>query len=301
VTNQDRSKTSWTVSELLVWTEKFFRGRGVPAPRLDAELLLSSVLGGGRMGLYTEYEKPVEPAERAQFRSLVERRATREPVAYLTGVKEFYSLRFTVSPAVLIPRPETEHLVDEGVAYLRTLEERETPPRVLDLGAGSGNISVALASQCPRAQVDAIDVSDDAIAIASGNATDNDVGERVRFLRGDLFDALPTDAGRYDLIVSNPPYVAGGEFDTLMDDVRCFEPRLALVDEKSPSKDGLGFYRAIAESVREHLADDGIVLVEVGDAQAVAVAAMFSEAGLSETRLVRDYAGINRVVRATSA
>ncbi len=301
VTEQDPAKTSWTVAELLDWTERFFRGHGVPTPRLDAELLLSSVLGGGRLRLYTEHVKPVEPEERGRFRTLVERRAAREPVAYLTGVKEFHSLRLTVSPAVLIPRPETEHLVDEGVEHLRKFEKREAPPHVLDLGTGSGNIAIALAFECPYAQVDAVDVSEEAIAIAVRNAEDHNVSTRVRFLHGDLFDALPVNPGRYDLIVANPPYIAASEFDTLMDDVRRFEPRLALVDEKSPDRDGLGFYRVIAASARRHLTTDGVVLVEVGETQAGAVAAMFSRSGFCDAQLIRDHAGVARVVRSVSA
>ena len=299
VSDQRAAKQKWTVAELLDWTEGFFRSREIPTPRLDAELLLSSVLVGGRLKLYTDYSKPVDPKERARFRELVERRAKREPVAYLVGVREFYSLRFTVSPAVLIPRPETEHLIDESVEILNA--DPETPKRVLDLGTGSGCIAITIASQCPDASVVAVDIDERAIDIARRNAADNGVQDRVEFRQGDLFAALSPDDAPFDVVVSNPPYVSAREFSTLMDDVRSFEPRLALVDERSTTHDGYGFYDAIADGVGSYLTPQGVVLVEVGDGQADEVVRRFGARGFSKTRLVRDYGGINRFVIATSA
>jgi release factor glutamine methyltransferase len=299
---EDTART-WTVAELLGWTESYFRKLGLPTPRLDAELLLASALGGGRLRLYTDYHKPVEPLERVRFRELVQRRARKEPVAYITGVKEFYSLRLTVSPAVLIPRPETEHLVEAAIDFLKPLAEREAPPRVLDLGTGSGNIAVSIAHEVPRARVDAVDVSSEALALARRNAVDHGVAERVRFWCGDLFAALPAapEVPRYDVVVSNPPYVAASEIDGLMADVRSFEPRQALLDSKSASGNGLGFYRAIAADAPTHLDPLGSVLVEVGDGQAREVERIFSDHGLGRTRRIKDYAGIERVVTAEHA
>ena len=311
VSDQRAAKQKWTVAELLDWTEGFFRSREIPTPRLDAELLLSSVLGGGRLKLYTDYSKPVDPKERARFRELVERRAKREPVAYLVGVREFYSLRFTISPAVLIPRPETEHLVDEALEFLRSLDNRSDSPRVLDLGTGSGNIAVAIASECDRARVTAVDVSTEALDLARRNASEHGVLDRLELLHGDLFDALGPDTAPFDLIVSNPPYIAANEMDTLMDDVRLFEPHQALLDIKSPARDGLGFYHAIAARLSSHLAAKGAVIVEVGEGQADAVAGILlnglrSDLSTTEqvgpsTRTVHDYSGVNRIVQATSA
>lgn len=290
--SQDYSPSkNWTARELLDWTEGYFRQRDIPSARLDAELLLASVLGVDRLGLLTkEFEQVVDDEARAVFRDFVKRRGLKEPVAYLTGEKEFYSLPFKVTPAVLTPRPETEHLVDEALAIA------PDAARILDLGTGSGNIAVALAANLPGARVTAVDISPQALELARENAELNNVATRIDFIPGDLCAALDDGTPPFDLIVSNPPYIAGAEEETLMDDVRLFEPRIALIDSRSPESDGLGFYRAILDQIAGRLAENGTLIVEVGEKQGAKVINMFEEAGFTKTSITRDYAKVPRII-----
>ncbi len=296
--NQEHSpRKDWTARELLEWTEGYFHRQQIPSARLDAELLLARALGVDRLGLLTlKFEELVDEETRAVFRELVKRRGKKEPVAYLTGEKEFYSLPFEVTPAVLTPRPETEHLVDEALALIRELPQQR--PRILDLGTGSGNISVSIAANSPGAEITAVDISPEALEVARRNAEKNNVGERIRFLEGDLFAALPVGTAPFDLVVSNPPYIAAAEEEGLMEDVRLYEPRIALVDSQSPDGDGLGFFRSICQGLEDWLAGEGAVIVETGDSQAENVGQLFEAQGLRNVSITRDYAKIPRVVLA---
>lgn len=278
----------WTVLKLLRWTTDYFAGRGIDSPRLDAELLLAANLGLDRVGLYVNFERPLQADELAAFREQVRRRAGREPLAYILGQTEFWSLPLKVTPAVLIPRPETELLVEESLA-------RFTPAgRVLDVGTGSGALAIALAHERPGCSVTAIDVSAAALEVAGANARSNGVAERICFLQQDLA-TLP--AGPFGLIVANPPYIPSGEHASLMPEVRDFEPRLAL----DGGADGLDAYRALARQADNVLAQDGWLLVEVGIGQAAAVRELFAGAGLVDLFTARDLAGIERVVGAKKA
>ena len=296
---EDSRSKRWTVAELLRWTEDYFKKLQIPTPRLDAEILLACALGNTRLELYTGYQKLVEPDERTRFRSFVERRARREPVAYITGRREFYSLSLEVTSAVLIPRPETEHLVEVSLAEISKVPVStavDAPVRLLDLCTGSGNVAIAVAVNCPQAQVDAVDVSAQALEVARRNAEAHGVSGRVSFFQGDLFAALQEGVGRYRAIVSNPPYISGSEYPKLMDDVRLHEPRQALLDSKSPGGDGLGFYRAIARDAGPRLEEGGLLAVEVGEGQAAQVGEIFSASGWRVERTVKDFGGIERVV-----
>src|SRR3954469_9842263 len=197
---------TWTVRRLLEWTEDFLRKKGVESARLEAQILLAHALGCKKIDLYVRHEE--EPAEdkRAAFRETIKKRADGMPVAYLVGHREFYSLEFAVSPAVLIPRPETETLVMEALRRLKPL----AAPRVLDVGTGSGAIAVAIARQHKTARITAVDVSPTALAVATSNAQRHLVGDRIAFVEGDLF--APVGGQTFDLIVSNPPYIADAEF-----------------------------------------------------------------------------------------
>ncbi|MBI4600517.1 MAG: peptide chain release factor N(5)-glutamine methyltransferase [Planctomycetes bacterium] len=293
--------TVWTVQELLQWTADYFQRLGLPSARLDAEVLLAEALGKRRIELYTGYHMLVEPEERARFRAFVERRARREPVAYITGRREFYSLSFEVSPAVLVPRPETEHVVDAALARLKAPRPEGSasgPRRALDLGTGSGCIAVAIAANAPEVEVDAVDLSPEALAVARRNAEAHGVAARVRLHEGDLFAAVPPGAGPHEVIASNPPYISAAEYERLMDDVRLHEPRAALLDLKSPASDGLGSYRVIAAEAPARLEPGGLLAVEVGMGQAAAVRAILVAAGLVLGETLRDYGGIERVVTA---
>lgn len=273
----------WTVLKLVRWTADYFAGREIDSPRLDAELLLADTLGLDRVGLYLNFERPLQADELAGYREKVRRRASREPLAYILGRTEFWSLPFIVTPAVLIPRPDTELLVEEALPRLADAA------RVLDVGTGSGALAVALAHERPECTVTAIDVSAAALAVAAGNAGSNGVAERIEFLQADLA-ALPD--GPFDLVVANPPYIPSGELTTLMPDVRDFEPQLAL----DGGCDGLDAYRALARQTGAILAPGGWLLVEVGIGQAPAVQELFAGAGLTEIFISRDLAGIERVV-----
>ena len=273
----------WTVLKLLRWTADYFAGRGLDAPRLDAELLLAATLGLDRVGLYVNFERPLQADELAAYRERVRRRAGREPLAYILGQAEFWSLPLKVTPEVLIPRPETELLVEEALPRLSGRQQ------VLDVGTGSGALAIALAHERQELLVTAIDVSPAALAVAADNARSNGVAERIRFAQHDL-GLLPP--GPFDLIVANPPYVPSGELAALMPEVRDFEPQLAL----DGGIDGLDAYRALARQAGVVLTAAGWLLVEVGSGQAPAVQELFAGAGLKEIFVSRDLAGIERVV-----
>jgi release factor glutamine methyltransferase len=274
----------WTVLDLLKWTANFFAGKGIENGRLDAELLLAEILKLNRIGLYLNFDRPVNSDELTAFRALIERRARREPLAYILGRCEFWSLTFKVGPAVLIPRGDTETLVE---AALQVLPQGG---RLLDVGVGSGAIALAIAHERPDAAVEGIDLSPAALAIATENAQTLGVAARVTLRQGDLF-AL-NDSRPYDVIVSNPPYIAVGEQATLMPEVRDFEPALALF----AGADGLDCYRALIPAAKALLKSPGTLLVEVGAGQAAAVAELFAVAGFAEICTSRDLAGIERVV-----
>ena len=273
----------WTVLKLLQWTADYFRDKGIESPRLDAELLLSATLELDRVALYVNFERPLIADELARYREKVRRRADREPLQYILGETEFWSLPFSVNPAVLIPRADTEVLVEEA------LKEIDGCSSVLDVGTGSGAIAVALAHEKPEIKVTALDCSEDALEVARGNARRNGVVERVACLAGDL-NSLPP--GPFDMIVSNPPYIPSRDWEQLMPEVRDHEPRLAL----DGGDDGLEAYRRIAVQALKILSPGGWLLVEVGIGQAAVVSALFKAAGLTEVVQRDDYAGIPRVV-----
>jgi len=279
----------WTILELLRWTTGHFAAKGIESARLDAELLLAHALGTDRLRLYLEFEKPVLEEERARFRALVRRRGEeRVPVAYLTGAREFWSLPLAVTPDVLIPRPETETLVE---AVLARMPRRESPLSILDLGTGSGAIALALAKERPEAQLTATDVSDAALAVARKNAAALGLLERVRFASGDLFAAVRGE--RFDVIVSNPPYVAESEAPGLAPELR-HEPAAALF---APG-DGTALLRRIAAEAAGHLAPGGLLALELAPAQAGDVTQCLREAGFAALACHRDLAARTRAVSA---
>jgi len=285
---------TWTVGRLLAWTTDWLAARGSDAPRLDAEVLLAHVRGCPRIALYTAFDVPVGEAERARFRELVKRRGDGEPVAYLVGNREFFSLSFAVTPAVLVPRPETEGLVVRVLDLCRRPAGAAERPRVLDVGTGSGAIAVTLAKHLPQAEVVAGDVSAAALEVARGNAARHGVADRVEFVECDLLDH-PRLAGPWDVIVSNPPYVREDEFDALPRDVRMHEPRGALV--AGPT--GVEVVGRLAAAAAARLAPGGWLVVEVGPAVATAAAALLAaEAALEPGPTLKDLAGLPRIIQA---
>jgi len=280
----------WTVRELLKWTTDFLRKNNVEAAAFEARLLMGHALKCTPIEVVTRYDEEPVDAGRTAFRELIRRRVEGWPVAYLTGTKDFYLLSFDVTPAVLIPRPDTETLVQCALDLLKG----KAQPKVLDLGTGSGCIAISLAHRCKTAELTATDVSPDALAIAAQNAKKHTVGERVQFRKGDLFAAVPEGA-KYELIVSNPPYIAPSEIETLAPDVKDHEPRLAL----DGGPDGLAFYRRIAAEAGRFLEPGGTVAVEIGSTQATAVREIFAAVGgWSLGNTISDMAGRPRVIAA---
>lgn len=264
----------WTIKRILEWTTGYFRDKAIDSPRLDAELLLAHVLKCERIRLYMDYDKPLSPEERAAFRALVRRRAAYEPVAYILGEREFFSRSFEVNPAVLVPRPETEHLVEEVLGWAEGREQQ--PLRVLDIGTGSGALAVVLACELPQARVVATDISAEALEVARRNAERHGVAERVELRQGDLWaPARDEPPGSFDVIVSNPPYVETSVRASLMADVRDYEPHLALF----AGRDGLDVLRGLIPGVPKYLASPGIFACEYGSSQRDAVRGLMESAG----------------------
>jgi release factor glutamine methyltransferase len=278
---------AWTVRRLLAWTQEFLKKKGLETPRLDSEILLAHALGCPKIELYVRIDEEPPEAVRTAFREAIKKRAEGMPVAYLVGYREFYSLPFFVTPAVLIPRPETETLVMEALRLLKPMAE----PRVLDLCTGSGCVAVTIAKQHKTAKVVGTDISPEALAIATKNAERHSVTERVTLLQGDL--TTPIAGQAFDVVVSNPPYIAQSELPTLDPGVRNFEPMSAL----DGGPDGLDFYRRLAAEVPVILNPGGAVLVEIGPTQEAAVRDLFA-AQLEPGKTFKDQAGRPRVVTA---
>ena len=290
VAKQAQGKQIWTVVELIRWTANYLKEKGFGDARLEVERLLAHVLGCDRVGLYLQFDRPLTPEELARFKALLKRRLAHEPLQYVLGETEFHGLRLRVDRRVLIPRPETEQLVDV------CLEIFGPGPRarVLDVGTGSGNIVLALARSWPKADCVGADISAEALAVAEENARLNGLEDRVRFVRADLFSQDFADrVGRgFDLVVSNPPYVRPDEWEGLQPEITQYEPREALVAEP----DGLAFYRRLALLAPKLLRSNGVLAVEIGAAQAAEVREIFGERGLQQIELHRDLAGRDRVV-----
>jgi release factor glutamine methyltransferase len=280
----------WTVGRLLNWTRDFLKKKGSESPRLDAEVLLASVLQCDRVRLYTEFEDEVAEKARSSFRELVKRRSEGAPVAYLVGRKEFYSLSFAVSPAVLIPRPASESVVVEALAKLKGMEG----PRCVDVGTGSGCLALACLQHHKTARFVAIDLSPEALAIARGNAAKLELLDRVEFVEGDLLEPL-AEQSPFDLILSNPPYIATAVIPTLEAGVRDFEPHLAL----DGGPDGLRVVdRLIVQSI-PLLKAGGHLILEIGTDQESPVRSLIAarpEFDLAPT--IRDAANHPRVILA---
>ncbi len=277
----------WTIESVLRWATDDFRARGIESPRLDAELLLGHALSATRIRLIVDAKRPLEEPELARFRDLVKRRRGREPVAYILGQREFYGRTFRVDRRVLIPRPDTETLVDEALERSRPVS---LSMRALDLCTGTGCVAVTMARERPTARVLASDLSDDALAVARDNALR--LGAyNVALRRSDLFAQIDP-SWRFDVVTANPPYIAPDEIRSLQPEIRDYEPRAALVADDG----GLALLRAIVAQAGTHLAGGGLLAVEVGFGQAPAVREMFERQGFVDVRVPRDHARVERVV-----
>jgi release factor glutamine methyltransferase len=287
-----RSAASERTRRWLEFGARLLAEAGIENAALDASLLLAEACGVERVQLLVG-SFDVKPAQVVRFKSMLARRAVREPLAYILGRKEFFSLELLISPDVLIPRPETETLVETALLWARA----HSVERILELGTGSGAIALALAWHLPQAQIIATDISESALAIAVRNARRLGCAERVEFRRGDWWSALDNIDGKpqsFDMVLANPPYVAQGELARLAPEVREHEPKIALLS----GVDGLACFRKIACGLRAHLASGGYAAFEVGLGQAEQVAQICRDSGAHSTRLFRDLAGIERVVAA---
>jgi release factor glutamine methyltransferase len=279
-------KQTWTILEVLRWTIGRFERHGIASARLDAELLATQAFGRTRVELYTHFDQPLGDPELSAYRGLVQRRMAGESVAYILGRKEFWSLDLQVDARVLVPRPDTETLVEQALELLKAMPDKGRPPRVADIGTGSGALALALKKERPGDEVFAVDVSPDALEVARGNA--NRLGFDVTFLQGDLVSPL---AGPFDLIASNPPYIPSQDIAGLSPEVRR-EPSLAL----DGGADGLVLVRRLASDARKILAPGGALAMEIGAGQAASVMEILRGEGYAGIGARRDLAGIERVV-----
>lgn len=281
----------WTIKKLLDWVSGYFAEKGVDSPRLSGELLLCHVLGLERIQLYTLFDRAVDPPQLAQLRALVKRAGEHEPIAYLVGRCEFYSLPLKITSDCLIPRPETEGLVEKAIMFLR---QREGAQQVLDLCTGSGCIAAAVAKNVKEVEVVATDISDAALKVAAENMEKLKLTEKVRLLCGDLFDPIIEGLGaaRFDLIVSNPPYVSEPEYAALDKNVKDYEPADALL----AGADGLDVYKRIVEKVDDFLKPDGALMMEIGYAQGPAIRELLEASGAFKTITIeKDFANNDRI------
>jgi release factor glutamine methyltransferase len=281
----------WTIQKLLNWVTDYLKTKGIDAPRLSAELLLSQVLGLKRIELYTQFNRIVAEDCLSPLHELVKRAAEQEPIAYLTGKREFYSLEFEITKDCLIPRPETELLVERANEFLRN---RTGQQFVCDLCTGCACVAIAIARNFADCQVVATDISDAALEVAERNITKHGLGNRLKLLKGDLFEPLIPGLGpaKFDLIVCNPPYVSEPELQRLDKNVRDFEPKLAL----AAGTDGLDIIKRIAAGAGQFLKPAAVLMLEIGNTQGPEVLKLLDDTGCFDTVTIeKDYNKLDRL------
>ncbi len=282
-----------TVLDLLNKSASYLAARGSSSPRLDAEVLLADILGCTRIQLYVGFDRGLDEKAVDLYRQAIVRRGKREPVAYITGRKEFMGRDLSVSREVLVPRPETELMAEAAVEAAKGLRK----PLIAELCCGTGAAGIHLAISVPEARVVLTDISEGALEVAKGNVAQYGLSERVGLYQGDLFDALPEGlSGKFDVIMANPPYIMSSEIEGLEPEVSVHEPRLAL----DGGPDGLDFYRKISARASLWIKPGGTLVMEIGSRQAEAVTSMLSAAGFRDVSVMKDLAGLDRVVLATA-
>jgi release factor glutamine methyltransferase len=293
----NNAQKSWTVLSMLNWTSDYLAEKGFENARLNSERLLAHILKCRRVDLYLNFDRPLSVDELAKFKELLKRRLGHEPLQYVLGETEFYSLPFKVVPGVLIPRPETELLVEKALELSQFRHTADREPYILDIGTGSGNISIAIAKNLAQVRLLAIDESQDALAIAKENARINVVADRIEFRRLDILAEMPKEfAAAFDVIVSNPPYVSASEYEKLPPEIRQFEPKSALW----AGEDGCDFYRCLAQIIRQWLKPGGFAIIEIGAGMAEEVSRIFRQAAFDEIQVFKDLAGRDRVIHVLS-
>lgn len=276
-----------TVLNALKLATEYFDKKEIQSARINAELLLAHLLNCKRLDLYLRFDQPLGENEVEQYRQLIARRGKYEPVQYIIGSTEFYGLQFEVNPSVLIPRPETEILVETVINNYKYSDKI----KILDIGCGSGNIAVALAKNLPDAEITTIDVSEEALKIAQANAIRNEAGN-IKFQLADINSDRLFPNNKFNVLVSNPPYVSGQEFNSLQKEITMYEPRNAVTDDE----DGLRFYKRISEFANQYLVDGGSLFYEIGAGQSDDVKSLMLGNGFTSIQIIKDYQKIDRVI-----
>ena len=289
--------SEWNILKLLKWTTSYFKTHDIDSPRATAEILLGHALKKKRVDLYVRYDQPLSERELSFYKSLIKRRVNREPVAYIVGEREFWSMAISVTRDVLIPRPETECLVEAVLSLLPGESGKgpdKKPKRILELGTGSGAVILALARHRPHHFFFASDRSPKAIALAKQNAKRHNLGEKIRFFAGDWFGPVDRTGRPFDIILSNPPYIRTGDVDGLQPEICRYEPRAALDGDE----DGFGCLKRIIGEAPLYLAKKGSLLLEIGHDQEGGVRGMIDDTGsYKDAEILKDYSGYDRVVR----
>lgn len=290
------SPDKWIIKDLLEVTSQYFRDKEIDSPRLCAEILLAFQLNTSRVNLYLDFDQPVGETDLTGYRALVKRRINREPIQYITGIQEFWSMEFTVTPKVLIPRPETEILVEQALSVCTADEHDKKPtPAILDLGTGCGIIAVSLSTELPEATLWASDISGEALELATLNAEKHRVDSRINFVKGDLYEALQDKILKFDIIASNPPYIPCEEYDSLPPEVRDYEPRQAL----DGLEEGMFFIEKIIAQSPDYLKPGAWILIEMDPRQTSKALRIIEDNGsYDEKRCVKDFSQKDRVVMA---
>ena len=290
----------WTVRRVLQWTADFFAQHDLSSARLNAEILLAHVLEKDRLALYLQYDEIVPQGVLQTYRGLIRRRANHEPISYITGIREFYAISFSVDPSVLIPRPETEHLVEYVVSHAeaeyRSIEQEAL--KICEIGTGCGNLCIVLAKHLPQAQIVSVEISSSAILAANRNLRGQpECGERIRLVQGDLLEGFHPQRAKFHLIVSNPPYVPTESWNDLPKEVRDYEPRVAL----DGGHRGMEILDRILRNAAKYLLPGGTLVVEIGEDQAEVLLGKAKDIGhYRQARILKDYAGKPRVLVATT-
>jgi release factor glutamine methyltransferase len=285
----------WNLEKAANWAKDILQKADVATFGLDADVLLAHAINRPRRFVFTypDYQIPLENLE--VFQKLIFRRAKREPIHYILNNREFWSLEFFVNSNVLIPRPETEHLIDHFLELARSQKNEQRSLEVLDIGVGSGNISIAVLKELPLVKVTAIDISEDALEVAKRNAKNHDVLNRIQFCLGDLFPKGDLFPDQFDFVLSNPPYIASSEFDSLEPEITCFEPKVALISGKT----GLEVYERLISETLLRLKFGGYLILEIGDGQLEQIKNLIDQSGeFAEVFTVFDYAGKPRTISA---
>ncbi len=277
-----------TVLESIKLSTEYLEKKEIESPRVNAELLLAHILKCKRLQLYLSFDKPLQEDEIILYRNFIKRRGQNEPLQYILGIVEFYGLEFKVNSAVLIPRPETEILVETIIENLGT----ESNAKILDIGTGSGNIPICLAKFLPHTKIFSIDKSKEALQLAEENAVLNEVDSKIEFIEADIFNLKHSHKTKFDVIVSNPPYVNADEYKLLQPELKVFEPRMALTDEK----DGLNFYRSISAQAEELAGKNALLYFEIGKDQYKEVEQIMLNNSIKNITIKKDYQNIERII-----